>query len=321
MFENGLDFIISSINHMDRFEKEESIQDLKYCILNLSSGIELLLKRLLFHEHWSYIIADVDKVSLDKFKEGDFISVDSVTITSRLEKLCNIKLSEKAVDLLKKLRNIRNKLEHYYIGSDPVHIKKVAYKVYNNFFLYINYEFLSSPNTFSFNVDDKVNHDISDKEKDMLQKLVIEMQKINIIEATIEKIALQLASEYTLPEELQLCPICGKKFMRYGLEGDICHCYYCGTNKVGEEIIDEYINKFSAHLFWDVRREDIDLDKHEQYVIKRVLEYGLLADWNLIRKYYGLSKIVEITKELRDLEPRALSYISAISKTPKEQFR
>ena len=37
--------------------------------------------------------------------------------------------------------------------------------------------------------------------------------------------------------------------------------------------------------------------------------------------YYVLTKIVEVGKELRDLEPRALAYISAVSKTPKEQFR
>jgi hypothetical protein len=83
----------------------------------------------------------------------------------------------------------------------------------------------------------------------------------------------------------------------------------------------EYIAKFSSHLFWDVRREDLDLEKHAQYVIKRVLEYGLLTDWNLIRAYYGLPKIVEVAKGLRDLEPRALAYIAAISKTPKEQFK
>lgn len=83
----------------------------------------------------------------------------------------------------------------------------------------------------------------------------------------------------------------------------------------------EYIQQFSPHLFWDVRKEDIDFDVHAQYVIKRVLEYGLLNDWNLIKAYYGLSQIVEIVKELRCLEPRALAYIAAISKTPKKKFR
>lgn len=30
----------------------------------------------------------------------------------------------------------------------------------------------------------------------------------------------------------------------------------------------EYINMFSAHLFWDVRKEDVDFDEHAQYIIK-----------------------------------------------------
>ena len=72
----------------------------------------------------------------------------------------------------------------------------------------------------------------------------------------------------------------------------------------------EYMEQFSPHLFWDVRKEDIDLDAHAQYVIQRVLEYGLLGDWNLIKSYYGLPKIVETAKGLRSLEPRALAYIA-----------
>ncbi len=29
----------------------------------------------------------------------------------------------------------------------------------------------------------------------------------------------------------------------------------------------KYMEQFSPHLFWDVRKEDIDLDAHAQYVI------------------------------------------------------
>lgn len=67
----------------------------------------------------------------------------------------------------------------------------------------------------------------------------------------------------------------------------------------------EYMEQFSPHLFWDVRKEDINLDAHAQYVIQRVLEYGLLGDWNLIKSYYGLPKIVETAKGLRSLESPA----------------
>ncbi|MDR0892482.1 MAG: hypothetical protein LBN24_07695 [Mediterranea sp.] len=81
------------------------------------------------------------------------------------------------------------------------------------------------------------------------------------------------------------------------------------------------VEKFSKHLFWDVRKDSIDLDKHAEYVIQQVLEYGLMSDWLLTLQYYGQPKIVEVAMGLRNLEPRALAYISVISHTPKEQFR
>lgn len=83
----------------------------------------------------------------------------------------------------------------------------------------------------------------------------------------------------------------------------------------------EYIIQFSTYLFWDVNKDDLDMEEHSRYIIKRVIEYGMLNDWNIINKYYGLDRIIEIAKTFRELEPRALAYLSAISQTPKEQFR
>lgn len=80
----------------------------------------------------------------------------------------------------------------------------------------------------------------------------------------------------------------------------------------------ECINTFSNHLFWDVHKEDIDIDRHSKYIIKRVLEYGVWNDWMVLRIYYGLPRIVEEVKKMRDLEPRALAYIASISNTPKK---
>ena len=80
--------------------------------------------------------------------------------------------------------------------------------------------------------------------------------------------------------------------------------------------MEEYITRFSTYLFWDVNKDDLDMEKHSQYIIKRVLEYGMLQDWNIVKQYYGLGRIVEIAKGFRELEPRALAYLSAISQTP-----
>ena len=83
----------------------------------------------------------------------------------------------------------------------------------------------------------------------------------------------------------------------------------------------ECIQGFSDGIFWDVDKYHIDLDLHAPYVVQRVLEYGQIGDWKTLLAYYGLDEIVNISKNLRSLEPRALAFISTISRTPQEQFR
>jgi len=83
----------------------------------------------------------------------------------------------------------------------------------------------------------------------------------------------------------------------------------------------DYISKLSHHLFWDIDISNADMDICPAYIIQRVLEYGSLEDWRLIRTYYGLDKIVSVCKSLRTLDPKALAYICCISNTPKEEYR
>ncbi len=83
----------------------------------------------------------------------------------------------------------------------------------------------------------------------------------------------------------------------------------------------EYISKLSPHLFWDIDITKADMDTCPAQIIQRVLEYGQWEDWQLIRSYYGLDKIVSICKSLRTLDPKALAYICCISNTLKEEYR
>ena len=83
----------------------------------------------------------------------------------------------------------------------------------------------------------------------------------------------------------------------------------------------EYIHSFSEYLFWDVDKDSIDLEANASYVVSRVLELGRLNDWNLLMARYGLQRIASIAQNLRTLEPKALSFISAVSSLPKESFR
>lgn len=80
------------------------------------------------------------------------------------------------------------------------------------------------------------------------------------------------------------------------------------------------ISQLSTHLFWDVDREKIDFNKNKKWLISRVLEYGLLNDWIVINKYYGIEEIAQITMQLKDLDKKSISFISVLSKIPKERF-
>ena len=43
------------------------------------------------------------------------------------------------------------------------------------------------------------------------------------------------------------------------------------------------VHDFSAHLFWDLDLEKFDLDQYKEFIVQRVLEYGMLKDWILLK--------------------------------------
>ena len=81
------------------------------------------------------------------------------------------------------------------------------------------------------------------------------------------------------------------------------------------------INDFSKHLFWDVDLEGFDFEKHKTHLIQKVLEYGLIKDWNLLKTKYGLEVIKDVSLNLRSLDAVTLSYLSTIFNIKKTEFR
>lgn len=81
------------------------------------------------------------------------------------------------------------------------------------------------------------------------------------------------------------------------------------------------IEQFSKHLFWDVDRSRPVAETHRDYIIKQVLEYGLLNDWVIIQKHDGIARIAQTATTFRVLDKKALSFIATRSHHPKEDFR
>jgi len=80
-------------------------------------------------------------------------------------------------------------------------------------------------------------------------------------------------------------------------------------------------NQLSQYLFWDMDVDLLDVETNSAQLIQRVLEYGELDDWRKIREFYGLERIANDCKKLRSLNPKALSFVCAITGTKKEDYR
>jgi hypothetical protein len=122
LLENGLDFIQSALQN---FRVSPDNYELKYGVLHLSSGIELILKERLRHEHWSLVFENVNEASPTVYHSGNFNSVSFETCIKRLTGVCGADLPDAVVQKLRNFRKKRNRFEHFNV-VDSVHAIKAS---------------------------------------------------------------------------------------------------------------------------------------------------------------------------------------------------
>ena len=114
LLKNGLDFIHSAISSLAGNPRESNV---KYAILHLCSGFELLFKERLRREHWILLFDKIDNADKQNYDAGNFTSANFDSCISRLEKICSIRFKEKNKVYFKKLRDKRNKIEHFGLAE------------------------------------------------------------------------------------------------------------------------------------------------------------------------------------------------------------
>ena len=97
--------------------------------------------------------------------------------------------------------------------------------------------------------------------------------------------------------------------------------YWLIPHKKLEEEITVGIKDLSAHLFWDVDREQVDIIVSKKLIIQRVLELGTLEDWKVLVQMYGLKGIDEVAIRLRSLDDKTVSFLCTTFNRKKEDFR
>lgn len=216
-----------SVLTVEKLDNDEEIKRLiKYSLLHLSSGIELILKYRLLSENWAYVYSDINKADYKKYQLGDFQSADSKTIIDRLTNLCKFEISKDDKKELENLRKKRNRMEHFNINENILSIESTINKAITVLIKLI-----------------KENYDInkfSAKESELFLQLTHQLRKFKKHYEQLKQYALEKLKENELDSVATICPVCGEQFLIRNCNGSV-KCFFCNYEGTVEEAIDEYL--------------------------------------------------------------------------------
>ncbi len=66
-----------------------------------------------------------------------------------------------------------------------------------------------------------------------------------------------------------------------------------------------FSSKFSQGLFWDIATKTLKPKKHSAFIIKRVLQFGDIGDWKVIKKIYSPSLLYNVIVKTRELDAKS----------------
>jgi acyl carrier protein len=246
ILENALDFIESGVEFFGRNEYVNDLgkglrvffpsyskpHDYKYALLNIASGLELLLKARLEIEHWSLIFDSVDKAIKDNLKTGNFSSVSFSNLILRLQNICGIKISEKQLKELKEFKNLRNKIEHYTFN---INVYAIGPRLINilQFILHFIQDELEESGHLKYND----------------ARVVSIKNNLSRISSFVDSRYKDIESKIESNKNIALCPICQQDTVIKS--NNVTSCLFCLSKFDTEEFIDKYLNRFHFSVLYE----------------------------------------------------------------------
>lgn len=217
---HGLDFVATAVRQL---ESTSSERDLRYALLHLAAGAELLMKSWLLKEHWSLVFENLDEAATSRLISGKFKTVTSDQCIDRLERVVRINISERGRGELERLRGLRNKMIHYSMPIDEGDVRALSAGVLSELVDLI-----------------RDNCDLEGSEENRLfADLVRALPKLeHYRDRRKDQVSAALAA---LGENAFLCPTCGECAVT--LEGGRNECLHCLDAFHFSEIQDLHLEK------------------------------------------------------------------------------
>lgn len=81
------------------------------------------------------------------------------------------------------------------------------------------------------------------------------------------------------------------------------------------------IKELSPSLFWDVRTDDLDLERHRNYIIPRVMDYGSLEEVRFVLKHFPEQEIRDALVQAPSLHKLTLNFFHRFYQIPLADFK
>ncbi len=210
LLENGFDYIINSLKNLKTLELNNGNRyTIKYIIRDLISGIEIILKYRLECDNWTFVINDLDKLTINNYENGDFVSVTLEQSIERLKKLCNVIIKKEDESTLINLKSIRNKIEHFKLNLQQ---DETISLVYNSITVILNF------------IDNDSNNFKNKFSKEEEKQYSLIKEKISELNEYLNQRELEIHNNYpSIP--YKICPNCYKYCVK--VSGIDCKCFLC----------------------------------------------------------------------------------------------
>jgi hypothetical protein len=223
-----LDFVRSCLGHLNAAqqptEADNQKRNLKYALIHLCSGVELILKERLRQEDWRLVFQDQDKATVEAYETGEFYSVDFKVLQNRLEDDCGIDLTSEQKADLKSFRSRRNKVEHFNVVDTLLAMQSSTARMISFLVDFIDQ---------NFTVDD-----FEEEEQELLSEI---RNSLGSCAAVVhERMALIEPDVAGLDSVIQ-CPSCLQ--MAMNADGGSVKCLFCFYAPDPPDAAEEYVTK------------------------------------------------------------------------------
>jgi hypothetical protein len=227
LVENAFDYLLEAIDNLNSKDEKK----LKYAVLHLSSAVELVFKARLVQEHWSLVFADPGKATQGKFERGDFRSADCEEVQVRLKNKCGLSFSEHQ-PVLKALRQLRNRVEHFAVSADRSQVESLLIKTWLFLWDFMHEELADE-------VWDQ--EDLLDDVRDGMRRHQ-GLVKARLVEKEGDLKALRSRGTLVLG-----CPLCLQDTLAIPGEDEEPSCCFCHYQRPADEVADRWATVFVGY--------------------------------------------------------------------------